>query len=52
MAKKKDVCEECGSELGEDGICIECRWSKEGGIVEEENSEEEKEESEEEEEEL
>jgi hypothetical protein len=40
MAKKKDVCEDCGAELGEDGVCIECGWSKEGENVEEETSEE------------
>lgn len=29
MAKKKDNCEECGGELGEDGICQDCGWVKE-----------------------
>jgi hypothetical protein len=24
MAKKKDNCEECGGELGEDGVCQDC----------------------------
>lgn len=31
MAKKKlGVCEDCGAELGEDEICPECGWSKNG----------------------
>jgi len=49
MAKKKDVCEDCGAELGEDGVCIECGWSKEGGTPEdsEETSEEDEDEEEE-----
>ena len=52
MVKKKDICEECGAELGEDGVCIECGWSKETGASEgsEEISEEEEESEDEEEE--
>ena len=54
MAKKKDNCEECGGELGEDGVCQDCGWVKEGDAVEKEagiEEEEVEEESEDEEEE-
>jgi len=29
MAKKSNSCEECGGELGEDGVCQDCGWVKE-----------------------
>jgi hypothetical protein len=29
MVKKKDICEECGGEFGEDGICQDCGCVKE-----------------------
>ena len=54
MAKKKvDVCGDCGAELGEDEICPECGWNKNGENTEakEELDGEETEESEEDEEE-
>jgi len=44
MAKKRDICEECGGEMGEDGVCTECGWSREGESSEEETEEESEEE--------
>jgi TATA-binding protein-associated factor Taf7 len=40
MAKKKNLCEECNGELGEDGVCQECGWTKEDVAVEKEVKEE------------
>ncbi len=34
MAKKKDICEECGGKLNEDGTCEDCGWNKEGKFEE------------------
>ena len=58
MAKKRDNCEECGGELGEDGVCQDCGWVKEeadaepkGETAESEDTEEEWDEDEEKEEE-
>jgi hypothetical protein len=52
MAKKKDICEECQGELGEDGVCQDCGWIKtddsvDKEVVEDEESDEESEEEEE-----
>ncbi|MFH1229167.1 MAG: hypothetical protein V1678_01945 [Candidatus Aenigmatarchaeota archaeon] len=56
MAKKKDNCEECGGEFGEDDICKDCGCVKEDDSVkkeattEEDDSEDESSEDKEEEE--
>jgi hypothetical protein len=55
---KKNNCEECGGELGEDGICQDCGWVKEDdsdkkeALTEEDDSEDESSEDEEGEEEF
>jgi len=51
MVKKKDNCEECGGELGEDGICQDCGWVKEEADAEPKEETVESEDTDEEEEE-